>query len=275
MIKVRAYAKINLALEVMNQVNGYHQVNNIMLPISVFDELTFEKAKKDEVIVYGNYIKDNIVELTLKKFKEKYCITNGVSIHITKRIPLSSGLAGGSSDAAACIVGLKELFALAITDEEMENFAATIGSDVPFFIQSKAALCTGHGEKVAPFDFEIPRIDLLIIKTQVGLSTKEIYKKYQYKNESKQDKINNIIDGLKENDIDKLNNNIFNDLEEVSLNSSKELNDLYLLLKKNGYKPFISGSGPSLFILNPSALDIQKIKEFLPENTYLALCHTK
>ena len=275
MIKVRAYAKINLALEVMDEANGYHAVNNIMVPISVFDELTFEKDKKDEVIVYGGYIKDNIVEKTLRLFKEKYCIPNGVSIHITKRIPMASGLAGGSSDAAACILGLKSLFAIGATEEELEEFAAQIGSDVPFFIKNKAALCTGRGEKVAPFDFDVPSIDLLIIKTQIGLSTKEVYKNYKYKNEPKGTKINNIIDALKAGDIDKLSNNIFNDLQEISLSMSKELNDLYTLLKKNNYQPFVSGSGPSMFILNPSSEDIKKIRELLPENTYLALCHTK
>lgn len=275
MIKVRAYAKINLALEVMDEANGYHAVNNIMVPISVFDELTFEKAKKDEVIVYGGYIKDNIVEKTLRLFKEKYCIPNGVSIHITKRIPMSSGLAGGSSDAAACILGLKSLFAIGATEEELEEFAAQLGSDVPFFIKNKAALCTGRGEKVAPFDFDVPSIDLLIIKTQIGLSTKEVYKNYKYKNEPKGTKINNIIDALKEGNIEKLSNNIFNDLQEISLSMSKELNDLYTLLKKNDYQPFVSGSGPSMFILNPSTEDIKKIRELLPENTYLALCHTK
>ena len=275
MIKVRAYAKINLALEVMEEQNGYHAVNNIMIPISVFDELTFEKAKKDEVIVFGTYIRDNIVEKALKLFKEKYCIPNGVSIHVTKRIPMAAGLAGGSSDAAAAIIGLKELFNIQATDEELETLCESLGSDVPFFIKSKVALCTGRGEKVAPFDFDVKPIDLLIVKTEVGLSTKEVYKKYKYKNESKGEKINNIIDALKENDLEKLSNNIFNDLEEVSLSLSKDLNDLYSLLKKNGYKPFVSGSGPSMYILNPSTEDIKKIKELLPENTYMALCHTK
>ena len=275
MIKVRAYAKINLALEVMGEENGYHAVNNIMVPISVFDELTFEKAKKDEVIVYGGYIRDNIVEKALKFFKDKYCIPNGVSVHVTKRIPLASGLAGGSTDAAACIIGLKELFNINASEEELEALCAELGSDVPFFIKSRAALCTGRGEKVAPFDFEVPSIDLLIVKTEVGLSTKEVYKKYQYKNEPKGEKINNIIDALKTGDIDKLSNNIFNDLQEISLSMSKDLNELYQVLKKNGYKPFVSGSGPSMFILNPSNEDIKKIRQLLPENTYVALCHTK
>ncbi len=275
MIKVRAYAKVNLALEVMDVVNGYHAVNNIMIPISVFDELSFEKSKKDEVIVFGGYIKDNIVEKALKLFKTKYCIPNCASINVAKRIPMAAGLAGGSSDAAAAIIGLKELFNIQATDEELEILCAELGSDVPFFIKNRAALCTGRGEKVAPFDFEVKPIDLLIIKTEVGLSTKEVYKKYKYKNEPKGERINNIIDALKENDLEKLGNNIFNDLEEVSLSLSKDLNDLYSLLKKNGYKPYVSGSGPSMFLLNPSTEDIKKIRELLPENTYVALCRTK
>ena len=275
MIKVRAYAKVNLALEVMDVVNGYHAVNNIMIPISVFDELSFEKSKKDEVIVFGGYIKDNIIEKALKLFKTKYCIPNCTSINVAKRIPMAAGLAGGSSDAAATLLGLRELFGIAASDEELEELGAQLGSDVPFFIKNRVALCTGRGEKVAPFDFEVPTIDLLIIKTQVGLSTKEVYKHYKYKNESKSTKINNIIDALKAGDVEKLSNNIFNDLEEVSLSLSKELNDLYSLLKKNGYKPFVSGSGPSMYLLNPSSEDIKKIRSLLPENTYVALCHTK
>ncbi len=124
MIKVRAYGKINLALEVKGVVNGYHEVNNIMVPISIFDEISLEKSKRDNVYVLDGYYEDNIVEKALKLFKEKYFITECAEIEIIKRIPSEAGLAGGSSDAAAALIGLCELFNIQAKDEELHEIAS-------------------------------------------------------------------------------------------------------------------------------------------------------
>ena len=101
MIKELAYAKINLALEVMDVENGYHKVNNLMIPIDLYDELTFEESDKIELI--NNEFEDNIILKAAKLFIDKYNINSGVRINLIKNIPSAAGLAGGSSDAGATL----------------------------------------------------------------------------------------------------------------------------------------------------------------------------
>lgn len=275
MLKVRAYGKINLALEVKGEVNGYHEVNNIMVPISIYDELSMDKAPRDNVYVLDGYYEDNIVEKALKLFKEKYCITEGAEIEIIKRIPSEAGLAGGSSDAAAALIGLCELFNIKATDEELKEIASQLGSDVSFFLDLLPAICTGRGEIITPFEFEQFDFNLLLVKPDITLSTKKVYKKYNYENISKADKLENVKKALENKDIELLENNVFNDLENTALSMNKDLDSFFNLLKKNGLKPHITGSGPTIYILNPTIDEINKVKALIKENYYLAYCHTK
>ena len=255
MIKVRAYGKINLALEVKGEVNGYHEVNNIMVPISIFDEINMDKASKDNVYVLDGYYEDNIVEKALKLFKEKYFITECAEIEIIKRIPSEAGLAGGSSDA--------ELFNIQAKDEELKEIAAKLGSDVPFFLDLLPAMCTGRGEIITPFEFEPFIFDLLLVKPDINLSTKKVYKKYVYENVSKADKLEKVKEALEKKDIELLKNNVFNDLEKTALDMNKDLKEFYDLLVKKGLKPHITGSGPTLFLINPSQEEINTVKELI------------
>lgn len=275
MIKVRAYGKINLALEVKGELNGYHEVNNIMVPISVYDELTLEKSKYDHVYVLDGYYEDNIVEKALKLFKEKYYITEFAEIEIIKRIPSEAGLAGGSSDAAAALIGLCELFNIQAKDEELHEIASKLGSDVPFFLDLLPAMCTGRGEIITPFEFEQFNFDLLLVKPDITLSTKKIYKKYVYENVSKADKIEKIKEALEKKDIELLKNNVFNDLEKTALDMNKDLKEFYDLLVKKGLKPHVTGSGPTMYIIEPSQEEINTVKELVKENYFLAYCRTK
>ena len=275
MIKVRAYGKINLALEVKGEVNGYHEVNNIMVPISIFDELSIEKSKKDNVYVLDGYFEDNIVMKALKLFKEKYCINECAEVEIIKRIPNEAGLAGGSSDAAAALIGFCELFNIQAKDEELKEIAAQLGSDVPFFLDLLPAICTGRGEIITPFDFEPFNFNLLLIKPDITLSTKKVYKKYVFENVSKADKLENIKNALKNQDIEALEKNVFNDLEKTALELSKELKNFYDLLIKNGLHPHVTGSGPTMYLINPTKEEIKTVRDLVKENYYLAYCHTK
>jgi 4-diphosphocytidyl-2-C-methyl-D-erythritol kinase len=144
MVIKKAYAKINLALEVKNKIDGYHKVNNVMIPIDLYDEIVLKIAKKDS-ITCGVEIENNICEKALKLFKERFGIDKGVSIFIIKRIPVMAGLAGGSTDAAATLMGLVELFNLEVSNKELFDLAKELGSDVPFFISNQLALCTNRG----------------------------------------------------------------------------------------------------------------------------------
>lgn len=271
MVIEKAYAKINLALEVMQKVDNYHMVNNLMVPISIYDELELEKD--DNIFVVNDKIEDNICIKAAKLFLDKYNIKTGVKIKLDKKIPQAAGLAGGSTDAAAVLKGLNRLYNINASNQELKELAAMLGSDVPFFIDTKIALCTNRGEIINTLDINVPNINVLLIKPELGLSTKEVYQNYKYNGISKLDKINNIIEALKDNDINKLKNNIFNDLAPIALKLNNELNQLCSELSLN-HTIYISGSGPTMYIIDPTDDEIDEIKNSIEKNVFCQLCHT-
>ncbi len=268
MIIERAYAKINLALEVMGIKDGYHMVNNLMIPINLYDEISFEESNDIELV--NNTFSDNIILKAAKLFIEKYNIKSGVKMVLTKNIPSAAGLAGGSSDAAATLRGLDKLFGNIATKEELLELAAMLGSDVPFFIDMKLALCVGRGEIVKPCNIKYSSFDILLIKPQSGLSTKDVYKAYKYDGSNKEDKINNILNALENNDFYLLENNIFNDLTTPALGLNEELNDIYSYLKQVS-NIHLSGSGPTMFIINPTKENIDLVNKKY-KNCFICLC---
>lgn len=268
MIIKKAYAKVNLALEVKNKKDGYHMVNNLMIPIDIYDDIIVEKSKED-IIVCNIDIEDNICLKALKLFKEKYNITSGVKLTINKRIPIMAGLAGGSSDCANTLLGLCELFNIKKNDEELYEICNKLGSDISFFINTKLALCINRGEIVNPINIEYKPIDILLVKPKIGLSTKNVYSIYKWDNSNKMNKIDNLIKSLEHNDLELLENNIFNDLESCSLQLSNELNKLYNEYKKLGLKPHVSGSGPTIYFINPTKLEISLIKNLLSNEDFI------
>ena len=272
MIYEKAYAKINLALEVKGKVNNFHEVNNVMIPINIYDELFFEKAN-DISLDTETYIDDNICLKAVKLFFEKYNIKEGVHIILNKNIPIMAGLAGGSTDAAAVLRGLNRLFEVNATISELEELANQLGSDVPFFLYNKIALCTGRGEIINPLDIDFSGVSVLLIKPTFGLSTKEIYQNYLWNGVSKESDINNLLTALKEKDVDKVDELIFNDLENVALKLSSELNESFNKIESLSYNVHVSGSGPTMFILNVKQIDYKNIEQILPDYR-LILCNT-
>lgn len=258
MIVEKAYAKINLALEVKDKMSdGYHEVNTIMVPINLYDELTF--IEHDEVLYRTNMpVEDDIVLKALKLFYDKYNIKSGICLILEKGIPMSAGLAGGSSDAAACLRGLNKFFNINAPLSELEELAAKLGSDVPYCLYQQASLCTHRGEKVEVLDVNYDKYPLTIIKPDFGISTKSVYELYQYDKVDKTNNINNIIEGLKTNNLKLIKDNIFNDLARVSVNMTS-LEDIYNDIKELGYDVYLSGSGPTLYILGENP-DLSKIK---------------
>ena len=272
-MKINAYAKINLALEVMDIENGYHKVNNLMVPIALHDEI--EMKVSDSIQIEDDpFPMDNIMRKAIELFFLKTNISSGVHIKIKKNIPSQAGLGGGSSDAAATLLGLNMLYETNLSDDELISLSSSLGSDVGFFIKNKVALCTGRGEIVNTLDIKMPKLNVLLIKPNVGLSTKEIYKNYEYLGEPKEDKINGIINALKNKQINELKRNIFNDLKRVSLKFSKELRELYNEIKELGIDVFVSGSGPTMYVVDPTMEEILKIKDVAKSDTYILLTNT-
>lgn len=270
MIIEYAYAKINLALEVMDVKDGYHMVNNLMIPIDLYDKLTFEP--NDTIELINNEFEDNIILKAAKLFVNKFNINSGIKITLEKNIPSAAGLAGGSSDAAATLRGLNRIFNDIATHDELLELASELGSDVPFFIDTKLALCTNRGEKVNKVDVESFVFDLLLIKPKTGLSTKEVYKNYVYQNVSKREKIDNIIKAIKYCDTFSLKENIFNDLTKTALNLNTELNTIYNDLKKRT-DIYLSGSGPTMFIIDPD-IDVVSYIEKNYKDCFIKKCKT-
>lgn len=263
MIFEKAYAKINLALEVMDsREDGFHEIKTIMMPLELHDEIKLSISEADEIVSNVN-IKQNSITDALNLFRNKTNINTKVRIELSKRIPISAGLAGGSADSAAAIRGLNRLFNTKLTNDEMKSIAMELGSDIPYCIDQSLSTCTGRGEIVNTIDMNYSKYPIIIIKPKFGMSTKIVYQNYVYEAHNYEKNYENIINGLKDNDVSLIKENIFNDLSKTSDLLNKDLLDIKNNLKDNGITFYQSGSGPSLFIFNNTENDYQIIKGLL------------
>ena len=151
-VTVQAPAKVNLTLEVLGKrPDGYHDIASVMQAISLFDTLTFLPSDEIEVLAEIEELEtqDNLVYRAAVLLKETSGVSAGAEIRLEKQIPLAAGLGGGSSDAAATLLGLDRLWSLGLGEEELKELAAQLGSDVPFFLTGGTALVEGRGERVS------------------------------------------------------------------------------------------------------------------------------
>ncbi len=183
-MQVLAPAKVNLSLRVVRRRDdGFHEIDTLMTPVSLADELALEPGIAGSGIVFecddrslpdGD---DNLVVKAARSFFEKTGIPSDVRIRLTKKIPHGAGLGGGSSDAASTLMGLNQLFQSGLSSEAMAPLAATIGSDIPFFLGGSAAVCRGRGEIVTPEKLQ-QRLHLLLLKPDFGVATPEAYRNW-------------------------------------------------------------------------------------------------
>ena len=192
---VSAPAKLNLFLEVAaRRPDGYHELETLMVTVSLFDTLRFMLSNSGEINLRNSWCSigaseagrallppgpDNLVLKAATLLQRETGCTQGVDIELIKRIPLAAGLAGGSSDAAATLLGLNSLWQLGLSNSDLARLAASLGSDVPFFLASTtAAICRGRGEIIEPFALT-SRLNFVIIKPTVGLSTAQVFQNCQ------------------------------------------------------------------------------------------------
>ncbi len=262
MIVERAYAKINLSLDVIKKrSDGYHDLRSIMSPVSLYDELYF--YPNEEVVLESEVsIDNNIILKAAHLLKEKYNVDMGARIKLIKRIPVAAGLAGGSADASATLRGLNKLWNLGLSLDELAQLSALLGSDTIFCIYNKLAYIEGRGERV---NFIANDIDayVLLIKPYYGVSTKEVFANHvcNYQGEERFNKL-----------ITEINNNsfplsIYNDLEETTLKICPELQLLVDEIKKFDPSVKMSGSGPTLYIISNDKIHLNKIyRQFISQN---------
>ena len=217
MIVEKAYAKINLGLEVVRKrEDSYHELAMVMTSISLSDELYFEDDDTNKIKIdceKMNHIglENNLIYKSAILLKERYGIKKGVKIKVVKNIPEQAGLGGGSADSAATLRGLNQLWGLGLELDELASLGFELGSDIPFCIYNKTAKVTGTGEIIEFID-DVPYLNLILAFPNFKVSTAEVFKNFIIHGRNK-GKINKLISSISSRDIDDICNNLFNDLE--------------------------------------------------------------
>jgi 4-diphosphocytidyl-2-C-methyl-D-erythritol kinase len=253
-ISLKSRAKINLSIDVIGKrEDGYHIVEMIMQTIDLYDDIKLKELEEDNIIIKSecSYIplnEDNIVYKAAKLIKEKMDIKKGIEIFIKKNIPVAAGMAGGSSNAAAVLVGLNELWKLGLSKDELRDLGLKLGADVPFCIEGGTALAEGIGEKLTYIKGINKDVNILVCKPDIFVSTKEVYQSLDIKNIEKRPDNKLLIEKLKNDDIVSVSNNMVNVLEEVTSKKYSDIKVIENIIAKNGAMgTMMSGSGPTVF----------------------------
>lgn len=252
-MKLRAFAKINLGLDVIRRrEDGYHDVRMIMQTIQMYDQLEMEKKSSKGIALTANlsYIpvnENNLVYKAAKLLMDQYQIKEGVSIHLNKFIPVAAGMAGGSSDAAAALVGMNKLFRLGLSKEELMKVGVKIGADVPYCIMRGTALSEGIGEKLTALP-SLPACYILIGKPGVSVSTKFVYTNLKLDEKTKHPDIDGMLDALRRKDLYGITDRMENVLESVTVPAYPVIQEIKDHMKAHGaLNALMSGSGPTVF----------------------------
>ncbi|ADP34685.1 MULTISPECIES: 4-(cytidine 5'-diphospho)-2-C-methyl-D-erythritol kinase [Bacillus] len=260
----KAPAKINLSLDVTKKrPDGYHEVEMIMTTIDLADRIELTEIAEDEVRVasHNRFVPDdqrNLAYQAAKLIKDRYKVKKGVSIMITKVIPVAAGLAGGSSDAAATLRGLNRLWKLNLSVEELAELGAEIGSDVSFCVYGGTALATGRGERIRHISAP-PHCWVILAKPTVGVSTAEVYRQLKLDKVEHPD-VNGMIEAIEEKSFQKVCGQLGNVLESVTLDMHPEVAMIKNQMKRFGADAVLmSGSGPTVFGLVQYESKVQRI----------------
>ena len=252
-VTIKAYAKVNLGLDIVGtREDGYHLVRMIMQSLDLADIITIKKTDKAGVIDVQdglNLGKDNLIYKAADKVLAGTGVLDryGVEIMMEKHIPVAAGMAGGSSDAAATLKGLNELFDLKLHDKELMEIGVKLGADVPYCIMLGTALSEGIGEVLTRLP-DIPRVTFLIAKPPVSVSTQEAYRDFDSLKVVKHPDIDAQTDAIYKGDIREITALCGNVLETVTAGKYPEIGQLEEIMEANGaIKAMMSGSGPTVF----------------------------
>ncbi len=259
-----APAKVNLFLRVLRKrTDGYHDIFSLMQKISLHDELVFSSRSKGIVLHCPDTDlstdNNNLVVRAAKAIFDYCDYQSGIEITLHKKIPMTAGLGGGSSDAATTFMALNKICSLGLKKNELVKLGAQIGADVPFFIYGNAALAFGIGDKLKQIR-NLPPLDLVLIKPSLELSTKMVYQNLNLR--LTRGKNNYSIPRIL--DLSDIVQGLHNDLESVSLEIYPELADLKKMLLSHGaLGALMSGSGPTVFGLFRNEKEAKRALEII------------
>lgn len=254
-IQLKALAKINLGLDVLRRrEDGYHEVKMIMQTIGLHDDLEIRKTKTPGIQVKTNlyYLptnENNLVYKAAKILMDEFQIQDGVSIQLKKRIPVAAGMAGGSSDGAAVLWGINQMYGLGLSMQALMERGVRLGADVPYCIQRGTALAEGIGEKLSVLP-PMPKCTILIAKPGISVSTKFVYENL-HANDLKPEQhpdVDSMIEAMRQKDLGLLCSRMGNVLETVTIPAYPVIDEIKRTMMDNGaIGSMMSGSGPTVF----------------------------
>ena len=252
-MRLRALAKINLGLDILRKrEDGYHEVRMIMQTIQMYDVLEIRRVKKPGISLSVNYPyipndERNLVYKAAKLLMDEFQVKSGVDIRLEKFIPVAAGMAGGSSDAAAALVGINRLFKLGLSEKDLMDRAVNIGADVPYCVMRGTALAEGIGEKLTRIT-PVPDCFVLIGKPGINVSTKAAYESLQLDKITTHPDIDGMIKDIECGNLLAMTEKMGNVFEPGIIGKYPVIGEIKELIEAHGaLKAMMSGSGPTVF----------------------------
>lgn len=264
MIKKNAHAKLNLSLDVTGKrKNGYHDIKTLMVMTDLCDEMVFSKSERLEIIPEFSFdLKSNLIYKAYELLKSKVGYDLPFKVEIKKKIPIAAGLAGGTSNGAACLYALNDLYKINIPRAELIEMAGGLGADFTYMMTGGSKIAKGIGdilEGVDPIELD----HVLIINPGYGVSTKEVYQKIKIDKERID--FSKILEGIYELDIEKLNFYLRNKMEDVVFSLHPDLLDIKNKLRAFNSAPLMSGSGATIFGIFADEKSLEEAYDYFKE----------
>jgi 4-diphosphocytidyl-2-C-methyl-D-erythritol kinase len=271
-LEKKSPCKVNLLLNILGKrADGFHELETVMHPVNVFDELSFARVTRGFHLTCSDPLlptdAGNLVHRAAMSFLHRTEIRDGVRIHLEKRIPLAAGLGGGSGNAATTLLGLNELFGKPLSVKVLNEIAVTLGSDVPFFLQPRPAVGTGRGENIQSLDF-FPAMQgaaILLIHPGFGISTPWAYQnlaRFPSALNGAPGQAQKLISLLQSTDLRAAAKDFYNSLEAPALEKYPLLALFQKFLRDNGAAgTLMSGSGSTTFAVSENLAAAEQLAE--------------
>lgn len=252
-IKQKAYAKINLGLDVLRRrPDGYHEVRMVMQTVDIYDELFLEKTDQPGIVLSSDHAGlpvdgDNLICKAAKLLFGERKIAGGVKVSLTKRIPVAAGMAGGSADAAAAMRGLNELFGMGYSIKELQELGVRLGADIPYCLVGGTMLSEGIGEVLSELPAP-PDCFLVVAKPDIDVSTGFVYGNLHADRLPYHPDIDGMVRALRQGDLGGVSSRMGNVLETVTIKEYPVIEQIKGLMRDGGAEnALMSGSGPTVF----------------------------
>lgn len=271
-MRLRALAKINLGLDVLRKrEDGYHELRMIMQTINMYDQLDIEISKTPGIKITTNlpFIpvnESNLVYKAAKLLMDEFQVEQGITVDLQKFIPVAAGMAGGSSDAAATMIGVNRLFGLGLSVKELMERGMKIGADVPYCLLRGTALAEGIGDKLRALP-ACPDCYVLIGKPAISVSTKFVYENLHANELEYHPEIDKMLDAIQWHNLNKIADCMGNVLETVTIPHYPVIQKIKDHMKEHGaLNAMMSGSGPTVFGLFDDKATAENACEVLRES---------